>query len=100
MHIGEIKQISGTYSIYLYNAVNRDSRHGLNFFIFVINKNTFLGVHEAGSAHHCRVGKDAVVCEADYPGRRIQFTKNGPPLMLWFDGYYERFWFAPKLRRN
>lgn len=99
-YIGDISKAGRTYSIYLYNAVNRDSGHGVNLFILMLNKSTFLGVHEAGSAHDCRIQRDAVVCKSDFPGMRIKFTDNGPPLMLWFDGYYEKFWFAPKFRTN
>jgi hypothetical protein len=98
-YIGDIRKGRQTYSIYLYNGVNRESGHGLNFFVFIMNRTAFLGVHEAGSAHDCQIDSDALVCKADYPGRRIQFTKNGPPLMLWFDGYYQSMYFAPKFRR-
>ena len=97
--IGDIRKARQIYSIYLYNGINRKSGHGLNFFVFIMNRTTFLGVHEAGSAHDCQIAKDAIVCKADYPGRRIQFTSNGPPLMLWFDGYYEPMNFAPRFRR-
>ena len=98
-YIGDIQQGRRTYRIYLYNAVNRESLHGINRFIIFLNKTIYLGVYDSGSAHDCRVEKQAVVCEVDYPGRRIQFTRNGPPLRLWLDGDIMTFWLAPRFKR-
>lgn len=99
-YVGDIKTGGRTYSFYLYNGVNPENRHGINRFIIVLGQSVYLGTYEAGSAHDCRINKQTVVCKADFPGRRIQFTKNGPPREIWFDGEINNFWPAPSVKRK
>ncbi len=95
-YVGDIKQHRNTYSLYLYNGTNPVSLHGINWLIVIRDHTHYLGVYHSGSASDCAVKGQAVECKADYPGRRIRFTKNGPPQKIWFDGEIAEFWLSQR----
>lgn len=99
-YVGDIGQGRRTYNIYLYNGVNRENSHGINFLVVILNRTTYLGVYDSLSAQDCRVERQMVVCKTEFPGRKIRFTKNGPPFKAWIDGAVVPFELAPKFRAN
>lgn len=90
-HVGDIREGHETYSIYLYNGINRADGHGINLFVVLSSKAKYLGVYDSLSAHDCRVRSNTVACKTDYPGSLIKFTKDGPPSEIWIDGANNRF---------
>lgn len=99
-YVGQIKQGSRNYAIYLYNGTNPESLHGINRLIVILNDDIYLGSYESLSAHDCIIQRQTVLCKADYPGYRIRFTKNGPPRQIWLDGSITEMSFAPRFRKR
>ena len=98
--IGNIKQGSRIYSVYFYEGWFGQAHRGINRILVILDRRTFLGDYATTAARDCRIHGQAVVCKTDYPGNRIQFTKNGPPREIWLDGEILTFTTAEWLRRN
>ena len=87
-YAGHIRQGRNDYRIYVYRGVFRATAvdHGVNRIVVILNGATFLGQYAIGMPTECRVQGRKVICDTESPGRIIEFTEQGPPREIWFDG--------------
>lgn len=91
-YAGHIRQGRNDYQLYVYRGVFRAAvvDHGVNRIIVVLNGSTFLGQYNIPMPTECHIRRQRVICDTDSPGV-IEFTRQGPPREVWFDGEVLQF---------
>jgi hypothetical protein len=83
-YVGHIPQGPNDYQIYVYRGVFPAAvvDHGVNSVIVILNGATFVGEYHVAMPTECKVRGQKVICGTGV----IEFTKQGPPYKILFDG--------------
>jgi hypothetical protein len=101
-YVGHITQGRNDYEIYVFRGVFRAAAvdHGVSKLIVILNGSTFFGEYKIAMPTDCKVRGPKVICNAEYPGRVIEFTKQGPPHKIWFDGEVDQIEFGNRMQKK
>jgi hypothetical protein len=99
-YVGHVRQGRDDYQIYTFYGVFRAAAvyHGVNAVIVVLNGSTFVGDYKVDGPTVCQLRRQQVICAVPSPGRVIEFTKDGPPRKIWFDGQVVRLNLGSKFK--
>lgn len=83
-YVGRIRENRNDYQIYLYRGSFKAAvvDHGANWLIVVKNGAAYSGGYRIPMPTRCKIERLKVICNAGV----FEFTRNGPPKRIVFDG--------------
>ncbi|VVT12736.1 hypothetical protein [Erythrobacter sp. EC-HK427] len=87
---GVVQAGTDAYNIYTFRGVHQPVPggvdHGVNKILVLRNGNEFLGQYSVSMPSACQVSGRLVECSTGSPPSTFEFTADGPPAEIWFDG--------------